>query len=1859
MVTLSKRKHRRNKLSRIFYVFMCFVLVIGLSAPTSAIGDSDSQNAATPTNQTTNASTNQPSTPTEVPAAKSTFKTSALQLYSDSALTDVLNAGDTVTSGQDIYGKFTYTFANAPQKNTWYTLTFDGNVDSVSAIGTSQITVNGQKAGEYRFDGTTVSFKYDSDWLDAHANGAGASGELEFKIALSDGAEAGGTVPVGISGVADDINLTEAVPETQADETQAETTSVDANTLATENALPADQLMASAAASNDEATPLSASSNDANIVPVTSDMLESSNLTLYKDANMTDAFEDGYTITGNQPIYGHLTYTFKNSSAPQENTWYTFTINTSNISSITPSASPISGTTHYPITDQGSTVGEWYIGGENNNIIYFQFNSDWLATHSSNVSGMFNFQMNVSPGGPTPGATIPVSIQDITNAITLTRQQVYSSSRKTVDNNHDGSYTFRISVTSDGSMNDIRLDDYLTNQFEFVPGTFELTKTDDPSFSYRPSVSTETPADSTYTHATVNVRNTLSSGTYTLTYNAKLTDDALKTIYDNVNSSGYSHTWTTTVDNLTATNIAQWHIGDLALDPQTCNVIVYQSALQKAYTGISNNEVSWKVDVNNTNRSSFILNLNETSFTDTIPDGLTFNRDSFKIHSVANGTDTESDPNEFGNLTYNDARKTWTFKFTHDTQVGNDPLTDYYFTYTTTMNPVPAVPTRYANSVKMATPFNATETAAATYYFIPGDISTNQEPAVLKSVTGPSSENDSSWTGTASWTITSRMSAYDITTADGANNMTLTDTLSSYDRYGKDGGADTSDDDLYYNKDSVTLTYEEEGEQKTLTEDSDYTIDWTNRAGDTNPDHATQMTIKFIGTSHTLQAMSGMITTTYTTTSSSKYAGYYGNHVVQQYFDISRTANAGFNYHPDNIPVEMVKNYSGTTYNPTNGEGSINFNLYVNNKPSDSGSDPTNRPAFDLNGEDVIVVDTLPPGMTFNRTIGITAYNRSGAQETVNSNSYTVTTQEPNSDGGTTVTWTIHPKQVQALFGQSDLYNDFAFYIQYGTTVSPDANNASSENSYKNTAEAYTVNAEEEHTHYLGSDSAEITVTNHRVFKQSGGDALGNELRYTIEANQGHLKLNKGTPLNIVDTLDSRMTLEPETLEVTNINDPKNPVLLTSEDYGFTTETIKDSDGNDATKMTISIPDEMHVQITYKVRLTGNNGSTLNNVHNNVIIQGVDDSGATTTDPSFTIRPLSASANGASGTFEIRKNDASQAAHFISDAQFGLYRVDTSSWSHNASEKIDPKDVSSSLVSVGTTNEEGLLTFDNESLASESGSQALRTSTLYYYQELSAPGNYSVDNTKHFFILQPSEGNDQSVYERELAKAQANLDDLYVPEADHGTSLVSNRPMSQVSLQASKTFDDTTGATKTMTAGQFTFLVKDASGHQVYLDSKHRPTTDAHSTVTTMNDQGQSNSVSEDNTPLTATNTANGGITFPTMFFDTAGTQTFVLSEVQGNTPGVTYDTDTHTISFEVQEEGTRYSVNPDSVTVDGSALASSNVTTEDNLTTIASGIAFGNTYAATGTAEVSAHKVLDGADLSDGQFTFGLYRGDSAEGTPIETATNDADGNITFDALSYNLSSVGNQTYTIHEQVPAGATQNDDGTYTLNGVTFDANDHTVHVAVADNGDGTLSTTVTYDEGATAAPTFTNTYAATGSTTLTAKKVLNGANLTNGQFTFALYEGESATGEPIQTATNNENGDVAFNAITYELSDVGEHTYTMKEQVPNGATRNADGTYTLNNITYDANAHTAHVVVTDNGDGTVAAVVTYDGESATAPTFTNTYTEPAAAAAPAQNQLAKTSDTMIGLSILIVALVAGGVALAAHRQRKNGRRSQH
>lgn len=257
----------------------------------------------------------------------------------------------------------------------------------------------------------------------------------------------------------------------------------------------------------------------------------------------------------------------------------------------------------------------------------------------------------------------------------------------------------------------------------------------------------------------------------------------------------------------------------------------------------------------------------------------------------------------------------------------------------------------------------------------------------------------------------------------------------------------------------------------------------------------------------------------------------------------------------------------------------------------------------------------------------------------------------------------------------------------------------------------------------------------------------------------------------------------------------------------------------------------------------------------------------------------------------------------------------------------------------------------------------------------------------------------------------------------------------------------------------------------------------------------------------------------------------------------------------------------------------------------------FTNTYGVNPTPssvtdQIKVSKKLKGRDLAEGEFEFQLVELAADGGESVAaTGKNAADGTVALSPVTYTAP--GMHSYELREVAGTAA-----------GVTYDKATYRVRTTVTDAGNGTL--TVKHEladaEGNAVGDdsvTFTNGYEAAPVTLkLGAAKVLKGAELEAGQFSFEL---KSRDGKVMSTAKNAADGSVTFDALTFKQA--GTYTFTVSE-VDDGQAH----------VTYDKAVHKIVVTVSDEAaDGTktgyLSAKVSYEGDAGLPPVFTNSYAE--------------------------------------------------
>ncbi|MEE1145113.1 MAG: FctA domain-containing protein, partial [Acutalibacteraceae bacterium] len=348
----------------------------------------------------------------------------------------------------------------------------------------------------------------------------------------------------------------------------------------------------------------------------------------------------------------------------------------------------------------------------------------------------------------------------------------------------------------------------------------------------------------------------------------------------------------------------------------------------------------------------------------------------------------------------------------------------------------------------------------------------------------------------------------------------------------------------------------------------------------------------------------------------------------------------------------------------------------------------------------------------------------------------------------------------------------------------------------------------------------------------------------------------------------------------------------------------------------------------------------------------------------------------------------------------------------------------------------------------------------------------------------------------------------------------------------------------------------------------------------------------------TVQNASDGTFKFSSIDFTDDEDKYYIITEKNGGQTidGVTYDSTVYRVYVDVTDD------------LKGQLHATVHIFDDEGIPQ--ESILFVNEYVITGNDSVtlSGEKTLNGRDMTtDDVFTFELYETDqtftvsstSKETTNVNTQT----GKYEF-TLSYTQQDVGKTFYYVVMEKNAGQT--------IDGVTYSSQKYNVTVTVEDNGKGKLNIDETVilkvEDGKSDAVntiSFENSYNATPATvSLGGNKVLNGRELTAGEFKFLLYSANSnfevAEGVTAILASNDANGSLVFDTLT--VTEAKTYYFVIKE----------DTTVEAERITFDESVYNVSVEVKDDENGKLVAsqpVIVKVGDTAVENIeFNNTYT---------------------------------------------------
>ncbi|MBO5070101.1 MAG: hypothetical protein J6C37_07045 [Roseburia sp.] len=401
-----------------------------------------------------------------------------------------------------------------------------------------------------------------------------------------------------------------------------------------------------------------------------------------------------------------------------------------------------------------------------------------------------------------------------------------------------------------------------------------------------------------------------------------------------------------------------------------------------------------------------------------------------------------------------------------------------------------------------------------------------------------------------------------------------------------------------------------------------------------------------------------------------------------------------------------------------------------------------------------------------------------------------------------------------------------------------------------------------------------------------------------------------------------------------------------------------------------------------------------------------------------------------------------------------------------------------------------------------------------------------------------------------------------------------------------------------------------------------------------------------------------GAITFLNkVTYTQTGTYVYEISEQIPDPQhgGVTYDTSVYRVTVTVtddykgtltaeitkiewSEDGTEYA----EVSVDTEPVFTNTYITEDAVVTPYELVKVleGNRYNADGTEK----------PLQAGEYTFeisivspdtdndshteeGIILPNAADGYKVANA---ADGKITFGDITFTKP--GTYVLQIKEAIPETAIENEDGTYTLNGITYSANVLQTTFTVTDDGNGKL---VALRTGSSGNSQFKNVYEAEGTLpgakNLEVTKNFTGREWANGEsFTFVLVGHDDVTrsaiadGKIVLPSTDDASKAIIEPEITTSIDNAAGITITNNDDVTETLVNGLDawtksaafgdilfkeaGTYTFHireiggsmpGVDYDATSRVITVQAVDDGNGNLT--VSLVAEKTDDLTFTNRY----------------------------------------------------
>lgn len=257
---------------------------------------------------------------------------------------------------------------------------------------------------------------------------------------------------------------------------------------------------------------------------------------------------------------------------------------------------------------------------------------------------------------------------------------------------------------------------------------------------------------------------------------------------------------------------------------------------------------------------------------------------------------------------------------------------------------------------------------------------------------------------------------------------------------------------------------------------------------------------------------------------------------------------------------------------------------------------------------------------------------------------------------------------------------------------------------YTNTVTLSNANGEE-----IGTGSADVTLSYPKLSKKGTYDPQtnGGVYPFQIQINELGTDLVQGSDeIRLIDEMCDFLILDPSSIRV---------VKTGTEDAVPFTSSV------DGQKLTLTLPDNLPLTITYNATINAVPGQTIA-IENNAYWEGyATTSGSGVKNEGFTYAAGATVGSTVNPTVTVRKLDQYQTTQALKDATFELVEGTVD---ENGTFTVKEN----GLKLTGTTNEKGELTFGE-------GDDKLSYNTVYCLTETNAPAGYVLDNTPHYFMV--------------------------------------------------------------------------------------------------------------------------------------------------------------------------------------------------------------------------------------------------------------------------------------------------------------------------------------------------------------------------------------------------------------------------------------------------------------------------------------------------------------------------------------------